>query len=133
MNQEKLITLANEAIIYQHMSEELYALDCHTKIINGHLDHVHCLFMFNPKKAITDVVKQLKGNSSHWINQNDIVVSKFVWQAGFSVFSVSESQLEKVFQYIAKQKELHKKQTFAYEYTALRKVHNIPFPTDTEI
>jgi len=66
-------------------------------------------------------MKQIKGNTSYWINHNDVLNQKFGWQTGYSAFSVSESQLEKVASYILNQKQHHKKMTFAEEYDAFLK------------
>ena len=67
------------------------------RIINGIADHVHCLFLLSPKKAIAETIKQVKGATSHWVNEQEPVVEKFSWQTGYAAYSVSESQLDKVF------------------------------------
>ncbi len=75
------------------------------------------MFVFvNPKKSITDVIKQIKGSSSHYINQNKIIPDKFAWQTGYAAYSVSESVVDKVFTYIKNQKQHHAKKTFQQEY-----------------
>lgn len=79
-------------------------------------DHVHCLFLLSPKKSIADVIKQIKGSSSHFINQSHLVPEKFAWQTGYAAYSVSESVVERVFQYIQKQKQHHAEKTFQQEY-----------------
>ncbi len=88
-------------------------------------DHVHCLFLLNQQKSIAEVIKQAKGSSSHFINQQDIVRDKFAWQTGYAAFSVSESVLEKVFVYIQNQKEHHKQRTFAQEYEEFLALHGL--------
>jgi len=77
---------------------------------------MHCLFLLNQKKSIAQVIKQIKGSSSHYINQNNLTVEKFSWQTGYAAYSVSASEVEKVFRYIKKQKEHHRKKTFNLEY-----------------
>lgn len=111
--------------IYDCMKDELNNTGCFVKIINGTTDHVHCLFRQNPNRSIAEVVKNLKGISSHWINQNNIVPLKFSWQSGYGVFSVSESQLEKVYRYILHQKEHHVKRTFEQEFNEILKNNNL--------
>ena len=86
-------------------------------------DHIHCLFLLNPKKSITEVVKQIKGSSSHYINQNNLTTDKFSWQTGYAAFAVSESVLDKVFVYIQNQKTHHLKQNFNTEIDTLLKLH----------
>ena len=95
--------------------------------INGMPDHVHILAKLNPSIAISDVVRDVKANSSRWINERSDVVLPFEWQKGYAVFSVSESQVDAVRNYIANQKTHHEKKTFEDEFLALLKRHNIPF------
>ena len=59
--------------IYYIMKDEFRELACPVKIINGMPDHVHCLFLLNPQKSVAEVIKHIKGNSSHNINQNDLM------------------------------------------------------------
>ncbi len=102
-------------------STNLLMISCVSKvapvrIINGMPDHIHCLFLLNPQKSIAEVIKQIKGSSSHFINQNNLISEKFAWQTGYAAYSVSESVVDKVFQYIKNQKHHHTKKTFQEEY-----------------
>jgi REP element-mobilizing transposase RayT len=85
-------------------------------MINCHFDHVHCLISLQADQNVTNVVHQLKGESSHWINQQKLVVGRFAWQEGYFAVSVSESGLERVKEYIRNQEEHHRKKTFEDEY-----------------
>ena len=107
------------------MREQLIEIGCPVRIINGMPDHVHLLFLQNPKMAVADIVKQVKGNTSHWINEQDLIPERFAWQTGYAAYSVSESQLERVFQYINHQKEHHKRKTFAMEYDEFIALHRL--------
>ena len=89
-------------------------------------DHIHCLFLLNSKKSIADIIKQIKGSSSHFINQENLISEKFAWQTGYAAFSVSESAVRKVHEYIKGQKLHHQKHSFQSEYEELIKLHNIP-------
>ena len=84
--------------------------------INGTSDHLHILLLLDQNYAIANVVKNIKGNSSHWINQNKFIPEKFAWQTGYGAFSISESIIGDVKKYIENQKEHHKKLSFAEEY-----------------
>ncbi|MBN1638873.1 MAG: IS200/IS605 family transposase [Ignavibacteriales bacterium] len=84
--------------------------------INGTSDHIHILMLQNQNYSIADFAKNIKGNSSHWINQNGFLKAKFAWQTGYGAFSVSESMIEDVKKYILNQKEHHRKISFAEEY-----------------
>lgn len=114
-----------EENIYQYITQQLNDNGCQVKIINGMPDHIHCLFLMNPLRSIADIIKQIKGSSSHYINQNNLISEKFAWQTGYSAFSVSESVVEKVFQYIINQKEHHQKKSFQDEYNDFLKVYGL--------
>ena len=122
-NRNSLIYPEFENNIYKNISDELTELGCLPRIINGTHDHIHMLFLQNPNQTITQIVKQLKGSTSHKINFENWCPEKFSWQTGFSVFSVSESQTNKVHQYIFKQKEHHASLTFEEEHSELLKLH----------
>ncbi|MGD9487191.1 MAG: IS200/IS605 family transposase [Calditrichaceae bacterium] len=79
-------------------------------------DHVHLLIELPLNRTIQDIVKLLKGSSSHWINQNDIIKMKFAWAVGYAAFTVSKSNVSKVKRYILNQKEHHREATFTQEY-----------------
>lgn len=70
------------------------------RIINGMPDHMPVLFLQNPQKTIFDIIKQVKGSFSHFINRGELILEKFAWQTGFAAFSVSESQLDALYNYI---------------------------------
>ncbi|MBS4027873.1 MAG: transposase [Ignavibacteriales bacterium] len=72
-------------------------------------------------------MKNVKGESSHWINQNKFLNVKFAWQIGYGAFSASESQLEKVEKYIRNQKEHHAKLTYQQEVELFLKKYNLAF------
>ena len=100
-----------EQNVYQFISEQLREQGCPVRIINGMSDHIQCLFLLSPQKSIAEVIKQIKGSSSHYINQNNLITEKFAWQTGYAAYSISESIVEKVFHYIKNQKTLHEKKT----------------------
>lgn len=95
--------------------------------IGGVEDHVHLLAKLGPTIAISDVLRKLKANSSKWINERADVTQKFEWQSGYAAFSVSESQMPAVANYIANQAEHHRKKTFEEEFLVILKKHNIDF------
>jgi len=107
------------------MSEQLRDQGCPVRIINGMPDHVHCLFLLSPQKSIAEVVKQIKGSSSHFVNQANLIPDKFAWQTGYAAYSVSESMVQKVFQYVKNQKQHHQKQTFQQEYDDFKKLYGV--------
>ena len=95
--------------------------------IGGIEDHVHLLAKLSPTIAVSDVLRKVKSNSSKWINERPDVRRKFQWQSGYAAFSVSESQMPTVAEYIANQAEHHRELTFEEEFVAMLKKHNIEF------
>lgn len=114
-----------EQKMHQFISEQLIEQGCPVRIINGMSDHIHCLFLLNPQKSIAEVIKQIKGSSSHYINQNNLITEKFAWQTGYAAYSVSESVVDKVFHYIRNQKEHHQKKSFQQEYDEFLKLYGL--------
>lgn len=115
-NRMPLVQTSIEKQVHKYLKDELVEQGCPVRIVNGMPDHIHCLFLLNPKKSINDVIKQIKGSSSYFINQNDLISDKFGWQTGYAAYSVSESTVEKVYQYIKSQKRHHRKNSFQEEY-----------------
>ncbi|HEY6563154.1 MAG TPA: IS200/IS605 family transposase, partial [Pirellulaceae bacterium] len=79
-------------------------------------DHVHLLLRIHPEFAIAKTVQLLKANSSRWINEERKLPGKFEWQRGYGACSVSQSLSQTVKEYIANQREHHRKQSFEEEY-----------------
>ena len=116
------------------MRKELYAIkatvlrdnvDSPALIINGVEDHIHAFCLLSRKFAIKDVIQEAKTETTKWIKKQGPEYSDFNWQSGYGIFSVSESNVEKVKQYIANQQEHHKKRTFQDEFRELCKRHGI--------
>jgi REP element-mobilizing transposase RayT len=102
------------------LKEKTYPLAC---FVNN--DHVHILVDLPTNITIENSVKLLKGSSSHWVNQQEEYKTKFSWGRGFGAFSVSESNADKVIDYIKHQKEHHKKKSFTEEYEGFLKAYKI--------
>lgn len=85
-------------------------------IVNGVGDHVHCFIGLKPSVAISDLIRDVKNNSSKFVNEKRFVKEKFQWQEGYGVFSYSGSQVDIVYNYILNQEEHHRKKSFKEEY-----------------
>jgi REP element-mobilizing transposase RayT len=85
-------------------------------IVNGVSDHVHVFVGMKPSMSISDLVRDIKNNSSKFINESGFLKQKFAWQAGFGAFSYSQSAVGNVYRYIENQEAHHAKQTFKEEY-----------------
>ena len=81
-------------------------------IVNGMPDHIHALIELRPAMPVADIVRDIKNNSSNFINDHKFVKGNFSWQDGCGAFSYSHSQIDKVYKYILKQEKHHKKRTF---------------------
>jgi putative transposase len=96
-------------------------------IVNGMPDHIHAFFGLRPTKAISDLVRDIKNNSTNFINDNNFIKGKFSWQEGYGAFSYSRSQMDTIYKYILNQAEHHQKITFKQEYIELLKEFEIEF------
>ncbi|MFH1562216.1 MAG: IS200/IS605 family transposase [Nitrospirota bacterium] len=85
-------------------------------IVNGMPDHIHAFVGLRPSMSISDLVRDIKNNSSNFINKKRLVMGKFSWQEGYGAFSYAHSQVETVYNYIKNQEEHHHKKTFKEEY-----------------
>ncbi len=85
-------------------------------IVNGVEDHVHAFIGLKPAMALSDLVRDVKNNSTNFINDNNWIKGKFSWQEGYGAFSYSHSQVENVYNYILNQEQHHSRQTFQEEY-----------------
>lgn len=96
-------------------------------LINGPSDHVHSLFVLPTTLSLAELMEKLKANSSKWVKDKWPHRRHFSWQEGYTAFSVSQSKLEKVRDYIARQEEHHRRLTFQQEVLALLKKHAIAY------
>ena len=102
---EPLIDNELEPILFELLKREARQLDLPFIEVNGTADHVHILTAIPPKLRISDVVKQLKGATSHYLTQR--LGQRFAWQRGYGIVSLSEQAVPDVEQYIKQQKERH--------------------------
>jgi len=95
--------------------------------INGMPDHLHVFVGYKPHQPIPDLLQDIKGSSSGWINSRKLINGKFSWQAGYGAFSYSHSHIDNVVKYIMNQEQHHKQRTFREEYIDLLKKFNIVY------
>ena len=94
-------------------------------IVNGVGDHIHILVGLKPSMSISDLARDIKNNSTRFINEKKLVVGKFAWQEGYGAFSYAESQVDAVYRYIENQEEHHRKLGFKEEYKQFLQEYNI--------
>lgn len=85
-------------------------------IVNGMYDHIHLLIGLKPSGSLSELIRDVKNNSSNFINKNYWLPHKFTWQEGYGAFSCSHSQLGAVYDYILNQEMHHQKRSFKEEY-----------------
>jgi putative transposase len=84
--------------------------------INGMPDHIHILFGMRPMQSLSDLLQDIKGESSKWINDRGFIKTRFEWQNGYGAFSYSRSQVDDVIAYIQNQEVHHQRITFLQEF-----------------
>lgn len=102
--------------VWQHIRDNAKEKGIYIDFINGYSDHCHCLISLGVDQNIQKIIQLLKGESSFWINKNQLTKEKFEWQDEYFAVSVSESIVDKVRDYIKNQEIHHTKKTFQEEY-----------------
>ncbi len=95
--------------------------------IDGMPDHLHILIGLKPAMALADLIREIKADSSNFVNRNKWVRGKFKWQEGYGAFSYGHSQLDTIIRYIQNQEKHHSKRSFKNEYLALLRKFDIAF------
>ncbi len=95
--------------------------------INGMPNHIHVFIGYKPHQLVPDLLQDIKGSSSGWVNKKGFVKGKFHWQEGYGAFSYSHSQIDIVAKYIHNQEEHHRRKSFREEYLEFLKQFNLSF------
>ena len=109
--------------IVQNQKQKLIA-------INGMADHLHVLIGLKPSMALSDLVRDIKSDSSTFINERKWLRGRFNWQEGFGAFSYGHSQLDTVVKYIHNQEKHHLRHSFKEEYLSLLRKFHVEFKED---
>ncbi|MBL8811298.1 MAG: IS200/IS605 family transposase [Planctomycetaceae bacterium] len=113
--------------LYEYIGGIIRAKNGHLIEIGGVADHVHILAQLSATFAVADVVRDIKANSSHWMNELTEIKKPFEWQKGYGAFTVSYSRIPNVRTYIQNQEEHHRKRSFEEEYIDFLNRHGIAF------
>ncbi len=125
---QKLITKDLRPKLLEHIKRNAREKNIFIEEVNCVSDHVHLLVSLGAKQTISDVVRLLKGEASHWLNKQMRI--RFSWQEEYFAVSVSESALGKVKEYIRNQEEHHRKKSFAEEVEEFRKRYGFKLEDD---
>src|ERR1700730_4149258 len=116
LNREKLLHKEGAVRLSRYLSEYAETNGIYMKINYVNADHVHALVDLPTGQSVEKVIQLIKGNSSHWINANNVIAGKFAWGRGYGAFSVSESSIGQVAAYIAVQEHHHRMRPLAEEF-----------------
>jgi REP element-mobilizing transposase RayT len=113
--------------MHGYLAKVLRRHDCPTLVVGGCDDHVHALFTLSRNYSIAQIVKEIKRTSSAWIKTVERRYSRFHWQAGYGAFSVSQSHVAQVQNYVMPQEQHHRRKTFQDEFRAFLKKYEIEY------
>lgn len=111
--------------MFSHIGMLLTQLGCQPLIVGGIANHIHALFCLNRTQSMSNVVCEIKRKSSCWYE--GVLRRKFEWQAGYGIFSVSQSVLEATRQYIANQEAHHQRKSFEDEFRDILNKYQVPY------
>ncbi len=124
-NREHLISKELKPLLLQHIKENSIKKELFIDTLNCVSDHIHLLVSLGTEQTIAKTAMLIKGESSFWVNKQQILKHKFEWQEEYIALSVSYSAIDKVRAYISNQEEHHKKITFSMEYEEFLKENNL--------
>jgi putative transposase len=126
-NREPLLGDAIRPDLHAYLGGILRDLDCPAVEINTEPDHAHVMCLLSRTRSLSDVVGQLKRSSSAWLKTMDSALGAFHWQTGYGAFSVSQSGVEEVREYIRGQHAHHQRVTFQDEFRAFLRRYDLTF------
>lgn len=112
LDHKPIITEGLVPILEDHFRTEAKSMECQVIEMQILCDHVHLLLMSTPKVAFQDVIKQIKGSTSHFINSHDFISEKFAFQKHYEAVSVSPMHMSEPIEYIRENKAFHQKYSF---------------------
>ncbi len=113
------IKITNEKLqneLFYHLINKASQMNVHIEKITIQPDHNHCLISLPMDKTLPMIVQLLKGESSHWINENKFIDQVFTWQKGFGAYSVSSKSVGEVKKFFDNQEKVHEKLSFEDEF-----------------
>lgn len=126
-NRERVLPDGIRLDLHSYLGGILNGLGCVPVETNSEPDHVHILFIFSRTESVSNVAGQVKKSSNDWLRTKDGRFAQFFWQAGYGAFSVSQSAVEEVRQYIRNQHEHHQHTSFQDEYRAFLRRYEVEF------
>ncbi|MEW6209417.1 MAG: IS200/IS605 family transposase [Acidobacteriota bacterium] len=124
-NREPFLTPEIETELHPYMATIFRECKSPSLLVGGAQDHIHALFVLSRTWTLADIVEEVKTNSSKWIKKKGREFQDFHWQSGYGAFSIGQSQAQQVKNYIANQREHHRRRTFQGEFRALLRKYEI--------
>ena len=122
---ERIFTPQTGIKLFNFFTEKAKELEIPFEKLNIQPEHIHALFDLPTNKTVADFMHDIKGSSSHWVNQQNLIKNSFSWQRGYGAYSVSASQFKVVSNYIQNQSAHHQKKTFSQEYEEWKREYGI--------
>ena len=113
--------------VHSYIGQLVNSTGCKVIRVGGICDHVHILCLLSKNENVAHLMEEVKRNSSRWIKALAPTYEHFAWQGGYAVFSVSQSQINKVLDYVGNQIEHHKEQSFRDEYLSFLRLYNVEY------
>jgi REP element-mobilizing transposase RayT len=124
---DNLISKSWKDELHQYIAGIIRGKEQKSIIVNGMPDHIHAFIGLKPSMSVSELVKDIKSNSSNFVNERRFVQGKFSWQEGYGAFSYGKSQVDRVYNFILTQEQHHKIKTFKEEYIDFLKNFEVQF------
>ena len=122
-----LITAGYQARLYDYIGGTVRSVGGISLELNGTEDHIHLLAKLRPDRSLSDVLRDLKANATGWMHDVFPSLKHFSWQRGYGAFTVSQTNVAEVREYITRQKEHHQKVSFRDEFIQFLKANGIEY------
>ncbi len=113
--------------LYGYLTGTLKQMGSDVYIVGGTADHTHILCTLPKNEAVPKFIGEMKRSSSKWIKPKGGIYTKFAWQRGYGAFSISQSDLQRVYEYILNQEEHHRKMSFQEEFRKFLERYEVEF------
>ena len=126
-NRDQTLSKVNREQLFRYIWGILKNKKCMLYQINGVDDHIHLITHLHPTIALSDLIKDIKVGTSHWIKDENVFTNFSGWQEGYGAFTLSLNEKEEKVNYVKHQETHHKSISFEEEYRKLLQDHGIVF------
>lgn len=113
--------------LHAYLAEVARGHGCLAYRVGGVADHVHLALTLPRTMTQSDLVKELKTTSNHWLEKQDARFSAFAWQRGYGIFSIGKSQLPALIDYIDNQEDHHRTRSFQEEFRSMLSKYGVEY------